>query len=451
MSQYIKLRSSEEFCVSQDGSFIMSRHLPSGKAWTREYTIPNGKRVLEFRENRTGSRVQVLLSDNRWYESNMHGYLHLTNEEVQKDRQTTKDRKEEKKRSSKEKKLNKLDIEQEDIEINFDEDKYELYEADTYNDDVYEDDTYDDEEDDEEIHIQRIRDLDIDYDKDLPDISSLLGRNFESLSHRNKVKKILTLYKSRRINPAQAIDELEEVINISSYDVNDFVADFTKNIQDDVTIWVDNFEKIFQEDIKTDKRDREIFPVLNQRFEKEPDRDDSIKPKGLFDMSTRSRNKKVDKLKDQRSLLRDEIDSSKSDIRDTLISIIKEFERLISKERSFDKASKQEPKSSGWYSSRKEKKEIQENIKSLNSDIKYIKNNIIEYIQNIRRYLRELDTRISKYNQVNSELYKLTSSNFYNQKYEINDEGFNIAKTISNYSKSIESETLLSIFKDYLL
>ena len=252
MSQYIKLRSSEEFCVSQDGSFIMSRHLPSGKDWTREYTIPNGKRVLEFRENRTGSRVQVLLSDNRWYESNMHGYLHLTNEEVQKDRQTTKDRKEEKKRSSKEKKLNKLDIEQEDIEINFDEDKYELYEADTYNDDVYEDDTYDDEEDDEEIHIQRIRDLDIDYDKDLPDISSLLGRNFESLSHRNKVKKILTLYKSRRINPAQAIDELEEVINISSYDVNDFVADFTKNIQDDVTIWVDNFEKIFQEDIKTD-------------------------------------------------------------------------------------------------------------------------------------------------------------------------------------------------------
>lgn len=136
MAQYIKLRSGQEFSISQDGLFIMSRHIPSGQEWTREYSIPGGKRVLDFRENRTGSQIQVLLSDNRWYESNMHGYLTLTDEEIQKDRQLAKAQKEEKKS----KKSSKESIE----DANFGIDDVDVY------DDVYDDvDDDDDDEDDD--------------------------------------------------------------------------------------------------------------------------------------------------------------------------------------------------------------------------------------------------------------------------------------------------------------
>lgn len=86
MSQYIKIRSGQEYRLSDNGLYIETRYIPSKKEWTVAYPIPDSKKVLDFRETKTGARVEVLLSDDRWYEDNGHGFLTLTSEERYKDR-----------------------------------------------------------------------------------------------------------------------------------------------------------------------------------------------------------------------------------------------------------------------------------------------------------------------------------------------------------------------------
>ncbi len=43
-----------------------------------------------------------------------------------------------------------------------------------------------------------------------------------------------------------------------------------------------------------------IFPELKETFKSEKIEDESIKPKGIFDFSTRNRNRKVEYLKEKR-------------------------------------------------------------------------------------------------------------------------------------------------------
>ncbi len=92
MATYIKLESLEEYCVSDDGQYIMKRY--NGSEWTTKYVVPNGKKVMNFRPTRTGAQVQVLFSDGCWYEDNGHGFLHLTHEEREKDWEARKAEKE---------------------------------------------------------------------------------------------------------------------------------------------------------------------------------------------------------------------------------------------------------------------------------------------------------------------------------------------------------------------
>lgn len=101
---YIKLKNEAEYTVSEDGLNLLYRHIPSSvKDWIKSAAIPSGLRIVDFREI-SGANIEMLMTDDRWYHLNMHGFITLTDREKEKDRQAEKAAREEEKRREEEEK-----------------------------------------------------------------------------------------------------------------------------------------------------------------------------------------------------------------------------------------------------------------------------------------------------------------------------------------------------------
>lgn len=471
MTPYIKIKDNTEYCVSDDGLYLLSKHEPGRMDWSRECPIPAGKTILHFREKKSGTQIEMYMSDNRWYEINSHGFIRLTWEEREKDRLASKSRKEETDNSTTNKELNKSHLSEfnpfrkrsaKQKTSSFEEDANAIGQdfinkvVSNFNDPLESDDdtswldnNYDDDDEEEVDEIESIRDLDED---DVPDVSErLLGEDYDSLNHREKTVKILTLYKSHRISPAQAIDQLEWIIGRCSYDVNDFVADFTQQMPNvRISEWVQKFIDKFSTTINRQIHKDGLFPELKKEFEYEKNIDESIKPNGFLDFTTKNRNKRVETLKDKRSSLRSDINYDMRKLRSSLISIMDKLKELLQYEKTLDDLEKQTPTSDGILSGLKEKKAIYEKKKSTKEHIKNTKDWIQSSNKDVREAFKDLSDKSNIYNQINEELLELTSSNRYNEVYFLQGEGIEIAKILANNVKITDSQVLSDLFKPYM-
>lgn len=187
-----------------------------------------------------------------------------------------------------------------------------------------------------------------------------------------------------------------------------------------------------------------IFSELNEKFKAEKIEDESIKPKGLFDFATRNRNRKVENLKYKRRDLQEEIEGGKKDIRKKLISILKSIEKLLEKEKMLEDTKNTPIKTN------REKERLEEKVERLEDQIESIQDDIESCNDDVKDYFNEVLSNVNKYNKVNQELFELTSSDRYKEKYELQGPAIDIAKNISQNTKLKDSKGLTMLFGEYL-
>lgn len=208
---------------------------------------------------------------------------------------------------------------------------------------------------------------------------------------------------------------------------------------------VDNDTKMKNStEIKPKKPKKISFPELEQHFKPEEEIDESLELNGFFDFTTRSRNKKVEKLQDKRAGLREDIDDNKEELYSFLKSNVEVIRKLISKEKMLTEL--EEKKASGKIS-RSDYKDKKEDIKEDMSDLKdEIKDNNKE----IKNEFSHLLSNIEAYNKVNSELYSLTNNEHYNEVYQVSGSSIHIAQTISKNERMTDSKILSDLFSSVL-
>jgi hypothetical protein len=102
--KYIKLNGEQEYKISDDGTTLLDRHMPSqGSDYWHTTTVSSRNKILSLRANYIGNNVECLLEDGKWYHIGSHGGLTLTVDELNKKHQEKNIRK---RRSSKRKKEN---------------------------------------------------------------------------------------------------------------------------------------------------------------------------------------------------------------------------------------------------------------------------------------------------------------------------------------------------------
>ena len=83
--KYIKLNGEKEYKISEDGTTLLDRHMPSqGSDFWHTTTVSSRNKILSLRANNTGNNVECLLEDGKWYHIGGHGGLTLTVEELNK-------------------------------------------------------------------------------------------------------------------------------------------------------------------------------------------------------------------------------------------------------------------------------------------------------------------------------------------------------------------------------
>lgn len=596
MATYIKLQGLEEYCVSDDGQYIMKRH-NSDSDWTPTYVIPKDKKVMDFRETRTGAQVQVMFSDGHWYEDNGHGFLHLTHEEREKERTVKQDQQNIKKITSRgdktdtTRKSKQSSSAQESLSRTISKTKTSFNNFRKINDSSeFEYDTNhivndylsgqqnwienvyrEAEENDKRIQreakrrekeleklkkIEQIIDaketkrkifsnldilfknVEIDYiytemiaaytgvsDPELISVISLAldgcKKSLENINIKPSDKfylywsEVFYLIQEGLVFNEKHINHIIKLINkefgghnISGLDDDDCIEGFIKWIYSNKAPYAFegyNFEKlpnddkireridclernlfnIFDEDIEdnlnsSDNTDwnkiinsytqllntnnhnfkisnnkktppskrtvstKNIFPELMETFKKEAIIDESIKPKSLFDFSTRNRNRKVEILKEKRSISQEKIDKIKKDLRKCLISILKSTEKLFNKEKSLSETKDTPIKTS------REKENLEKKIERIEDQIEDIQEDIRNYNVEVKEYMDDLLSNIEMYNKINQELFDFTSSSMYATKYCIQGSAITIAKSISRNVETRDSNSLMNLFKEYL-
>ena len=94
--RYIKLNGELEYKISDDGTTLLDRHMPSQGSdyWHTTTTVSSSNKILSLRANYTGNNVECLLEDGKWYHIGFHGGLTLTVDELNKKHQEKKHKKE---------------------------------------------------------------------------------------------------------------------------------------------------------------------------------------------------------------------------------------------------------------------------------------------------------------------------------------------------------------------
>lgn len=106
--KYIKLNGEKEYKISDDGTTLLDRHMPSqGSDRWHTTTVSTSNKILSLRANYTGNNVECLLEDGKWYHiSSSHGNLTLTVDELNKKHQEKKQKKETQSQKEEEKRSN---------------------------------------------------------------------------------------------------------------------------------------------------------------------------------------------------------------------------------------------------------------------------------------------------------------------------------------------------------
>jgi hypothetical protein len=93
--KYIKLNGEQEYRISNDGTELQSRHIPSQgtETWHTENSSSSNK-FLSLRASHTGNSIECLKEDGKWYHFGLHGGLTLTADELNKMHQEKKRKKE---------------------------------------------------------------------------------------------------------------------------------------------------------------------------------------------------------------------------------------------------------------------------------------------------------------------------------------------------------------------
>ncbi len=93
--KYIKLNGEQEYKISDDGTTLLDRHMPSqGSDYWHTTTVSSRNKILSLRANYIGNNVECLLEDGKWYHIGSHGGLTLTVDELNKKHQEKKHKKE---------------------------------------------------------------------------------------------------------------------------------------------------------------------------------------------------------------------------------------------------------------------------------------------------------------------------------------------------------------------
>ena len=92
--KYIKLNGEQEYRISNDGTELQSRHIPSQgtETWYTD-TRSSSYKFLSLRASHTGNSIECLMEDGKWYHFGLHGGLTLTADELNKMHQEKKRKK----------------------------------------------------------------------------------------------------------------------------------------------------------------------------------------------------------------------------------------------------------------------------------------------------------------------------------------------------------------------
>lgn len=278
------------------------------------------------------------------------------------------------------------------------------------------------------------------------------GYDFESHPNEERINERISYLQKSLFLDEEDFKHSENLLIESDYE---FLAEIFDEVDDEFEGDAGGVDDDYEgdsdaDDDYTDNRSvnevqlNDIFIELKYKFKAEPIEDESLKPKGFFDFSTKIRNYKVESLQDKRRDLQKEIEGTNKEIRESLLSILGLVKKLLDQEKTL-KDVKATP-----IKTNSEKERLEEKVESIKDKIESIQDDIESHNQEVRDNFKSLISYVNKYNKVNQELFELTSSSRYMEMHEVYGSAIDIANTLSNNVKLKDSKELAILFKDYL-
>lgn len=417
---YVKLKDGTEYKIDEFGTGLKrrDRSSSSGDHWFGQ--CAGRLKILDIQAE-SNTNVKCLLEDGKWYHIGSNGGLVPTLEQREKDREKERQTKEANSDNaigaiggllwgSKKKKEIK-GIQQEPMFTDYN------YEAE------------DNEEDD--------------------DIDELLGEDFDEKEPSDQITLLFKLYKGGEADGEQICGYLEDILE----------ENYTK-----VDAWFEQFEEKY-EDCREKIRPKELaetllkempliyrykYPELQWEADtKDIEKDDDlVESSGMFDISSKMKNKTIKKLKDNIKSSLYEMERNTRYLRDSLISDEKEIKELIEKEVELKEIENRKVSNgAGFFQSIKENKQKKSDISRLKETIDRKKDYIKSKNDEIKKYYNSIKKAEGEYKKLAKELLDITKNKKYTNKISFEGEGIRIAEKIAKNPKDVDSKSLKKIFQ----
>jgi hypothetical protein len=416
--KYIKLNGEQEYKISDDGTTLLNRHKPSqgSDSWYTT-TVSSRNKILSLRANYTGNNVECLLEDEKWYHIGSHGGLTLTVDELNK--KHNDETKDDSSKSSFSLFGKKKDNKKDDSKV------------DSLN-------TFGNEIDDDEIDDE------------------LLGDDFYEKELNKQLTILLGLYKSQKATGSQVVDMMDHIFedHYSYFEIDSYFEEFENEFEDsfdaiNIKEWVEKFIQKFP-------------PVYENKYPELKDHsfiiDDSaiiVESKGLFDLSSKLKNKKIDQLKNDRKEASHNLALHLEGLRVNLIRVEEDVRDFIKYQKEKSQLEKKGvSKGIGFLSlldgnseEAKQKKRDKGRLEFLEKELKTLqKETIIKHNKLVKDNYDEIVDIVKKLKKLHSELFKATNAPIYKNDIKIEGEGMELAKKISANVKKTDVAFFKKLF-----